>query len=320
MNLLRFLIRRVLAGLPVLFLIALATFTLVRLIPGGPFDQVNGKPVPESMRAAMEARYGLDKPIPVQFLEYVGNALRLDFGLSLGTTLGQPVSEIIGQKLPISARLGVMALIVGFAFGIPLGVIGAVYHHSHFDTLLTFLTVLGASVPSIVLGPLLILFFINVLGWPGPDPRAWTQISVFSWAFISRAIPPVLTMGIGLAAGIARLTRASLLQTLRDDYIRTARSKGLRERTVIGIHALKNGLIPIATLIGPLLAVILTGTFFVEIIFGIPGLGDTFISSVSERDYNLLTGVTILYSTFLIVGNILVDVLYVWLDPRIRFE
>ncbi len=320
MNIGRFVLRRVLAGVPVLLLIALATFTLVRLIPGGPFDQVNGKPVPESMRAAMEARYGLNKPVLTQFVEYVWNAVRLDFGPSLGATLGQPVSEIIGQKLPISARLGILALIVGFAAGIPLGVVGAVYHRSRLDTLITFVSVLGASVPSIVLGPLLILLFVNGLGWKGPDPRAWTQVSLFSWEFISRAIPPVLTLGIGVAAGIARLTRASLLQVLRDDYIRTARAKGLRERMVIGVHALKNALIPIATISGPLLAVILTGTFFVEIIFGIPGLGDTFISSVTERDYNLLTGVTVLYSTFLIAGNILTDVLYVWLDPRIRFE
>jgi oligopeptide transport system permease protein len=320
MNLLRYVFRRILAALPVLLLITFATFALVRLIPGGPFDIANGKPLPDDLKQAIEARYGLDKPFLIQFGEYVLNAIRGDFGPSLGQTLGQPVSEIIAAKLPVSMRLGVLALIFGFAVGIPLGIAGAVRYRSRLDGLITFFSIMGASIPSIVLAPLLILFFVNLLKWPGPDPRLWTQGNFFSGEFWSRAIPPMLALGIGIAAGIARLTRASLLGVLDEDYIRTARSKGLRERRVINIHALKNALIPVATIVGPLLAAILTGTFFIEAIFGVPGLGDTFLNSVSDRDYNLLTGVTILYSTFLIFGNILVDVMYIWLDPRIRLE
>ncbi len=319
----RYLVRRILGGIPVLFAITLATFLLVRLIPGGPFDIAHGKPVSDDVRAALMARFGLNKPVLEQFGDYLFNALRLDFGPSLGAqTLGAPVpvQEIIAQKLPVSMQLGLLALLLGFGLGIPAGIIGAVRYRSRLDASLTFLSILGASIPSIVIGPLLVLLFVNVLGWPGPDPRVWTQPNLLSLDYWSRAIPPVLALAIGVAAGIARLTRASLLQTLRDDYIRTARSKGLRERTVIGLHALKNALIPVATIIGPLLASILTGTFFIENVFGVPGLGDSFINSVTDRDYNLLTGVTILYSALLIAGNILVDVLYVWLDPRIRYE
>jgi ABC-type dipeptide/oligopeptide/nickel transport system permease component len=320
MKLTRYFLRRVLGALPVLAIITFATFALVRVIPGGPFDIANGKPVPDEMRAQMEARYGLDQPLLQQFGAYVLNALRGDFGPSLGQTLGQPVSEIIAAKLPISARLGILALLCGYAIGLPLGALSAIHYRGRVDHVISTLAVLGASIPSIVIAPILVLFFVNVLHWPGPDPRAWTQSSVLSWAFISRAIPPIIALGLGIAAGLTRLTRASLLQVLDEDYIRTARAKGARERRVIGIHALKNALIPVATITGPLLAAILTGTFFIEAIFGVPGLGDTFILSVADRDYNLLTGVTILYSTLLILGNILVDVVYVWLDPRIRYD
>jgi len=319
MNLLRYTLWRIAGALPVLLVITFVTFALVRLIPGGPFDVANGKPVPESMRASMQARYGLDKPFLLQFGEYALNAVRGDFGPSLGQTLGQPVSEIIAARLPTSMRLGVLALIIGFSVGIPLGVAAAVNYRRPADTVISALCVLGASVPGIVLGPLLILLFVNGFGWPGPDPRAWTQAGAWSWEFISRALPPALALGIGIAAGIGRLTRASLLQVLDEDFVRTARAKGLRERRVVFWHALKNALIPIATIVGPLLAAVLTGTFFIEAIFGVPGLGDTFINSVTDRDYNLLVGVTVLYSTFLITGNLLVDLMYAWLDPRIRF-
>ncbi len=175
--------------------------------------------------------------------------------------------------------------------------------------------------PTFVLGPILILIFVNQLHWfPSPDPRVWINPDWLSWNYVGRVILPLFTLGTGVSAGLARLTRASLLQVMQDDYIRTARAKGLRERSVIYIHALKNALIPVATVFGPLLAGVVLGSFFVENIFAIPGLGDSFISSVAERDYNLLTGEAILYSSFLILGNILVDVMYTWLDPRIRFD
>src|SRR5581483_11990599 len=408
----KFIIRRILVSIPVLFMTLLVTFTLVRLLPGGPFDNVGSKQLPAELKAAWEARYGLDKPLFLnlpndgvppdvgmeyrqpynklpncdklqrgmtpeqatdpdavvvsngwyllhlveehvsttirikqgdtersvpcdsvrtvlysdltrsQFFEYINNALRLDFGLSLGrTTRGIPVLEIIADRIPVSAQLGILSVIVGFLFGIPLGVVAALYHNTLIDFSATLLAVALASVPTFVLGPILILIFVNQLHWfPSPDPRVWINPDWLSWNYVGRVILPLFTLGTGVSAGLARLTRASLLQVMQDDYIRTARAKGLRERSVIYIHALKNALIPVATVFGPLLAGVVLGSFFVENIFAIPGLGASFISSVAERDYNLLTGEAILYSSFLILGNILVDVMYTWLDPRIRFD
>ncbi len=327
-SMVKYIIRRVLAGIPVLLAITFAAFALIRAVPGGPFDFVGTKQRDERAVAALEQQFGLDKPLLIQFFNYVVNLLRGNFGPSLSrTNLGTPVSEIIAMKLPISMQVGIMAVMLGFGLGIPLGVLAAVYHNSLIDYTATFFAVLGRSIPSIVLGPVLILIFAVKLQWLpvafwGSEPGVWIPpLNVlFSWRYISHAIMPVFTLGTGMSAGIARLTRASLLQVMRDDYIRTARAKGLPERTVIYLHALKNALIPVATIVGPLLAAVLTGTFVIELIFAIPGLGDTFVKSVSERDYNLLVGVTILYSAFLILGNILVDIMYTWLDPRIRYD
>lgn len=411
----KYITRRVLLSIPVLLSIIFFAFTLIRLIPGGPFDNVGQRSRDAQSLENLKAQYGLDKPLllnlpndgsppdqgmdtrtihevlpdcdklkqnptmnikdatdpnPVvvehgwsllhwfpehhamyiqlprangsttqqrcdqvtmvlysdlarsQFLQYLDNVLRFDFGLSLGrTTRDQPVRDIISNRLPISMQIGALAAVIGFILGIPLGVVAAVYRNTVVDYGATFLSVVGVSVPSFVLGPALIIVFVNQ--WkllPGPLPDVWLHPNYLDWNFLSRLILPLFTLVLGVSSGIARLTRASVLQVLQDDYIRTARSKGMRERAVIYIHALKNALIPVATVLGPLLAGILTGTFFVELIFVIPGLGTIFLSSINDRDYTLLTGTTILYSTFLIIGNILVDVMYTWLDPRIRFD
>ncbi len=409
----KFIIWRFLAAIPVLFMTLLTTFVLIRLIPGGPFDNIGTKATPAFLKAAWEARYGLDKPLflnlpndghppdvgvemrqaydklpncdklrqglspaeatdpgdPVvvsegwqllrmveehtqstvtvrrgdseqqrpcdsvrtvlysdlfrsQFFEYVFNAFRFDFGVSLGrTTLGTPVRDLVADRLPRTLQINILALIVGFLFGIPLGVIAAIYQNTMIDYTATLLAIGFVSVPSFVLGPALLIIFVNQTHLlPSPDPRVWGAPNFLSWDYVGRLILPLFVLSIGVAAGLARLTRASLLQVLQDDYIRTARSKGLRERGVIYIHALRNALIPIATLIGPMLAGIVVGSLFVENIFAINGLGDSFINSVSQRDYNLLTGISLMYSAFLILGNILVDVMYTWIDPRIRFD
>src|SRR5258707_4211028 len=412
-GMIKYITRRVLLSIPVLLGIIFVNFTLIRVIPGGPFDAIGQRARDPQSLANLKAQYGLNKPMllnrpwdgrppdwnmdtrtlhevlpdcdklkqgesvqdvidpnPVdvqqgwwlvhmvpehhavyvqlprangsstqqrcdqvtqvlysdlarsQFLQYLDNVLRFDFGLSLGrTTRDQPVRDIISNRLPISMQIGALAAVIGFMFGIPLGVIGAVYRNTAADYSATFLSVIGVSVPSFVLGPALIIVIINQ--WkllPGPLPNVWLHPNYLDWNFLSRLILPVFTLVLGVSSGIARLTRASVLQVLQDDYIRTARSKGLRERGVIYIHALKNAMIPVATVLGPLLAGILTGTLFVELIFAIPGLGTTFLSSIQDRDYTLLTGTAILASSFLIIGNILVDVMYTWLDPRIRFD
>ncbi|MBX3081883.1 MAG: ABC transporter permease [Anaerolineae bacterium] len=258
-----------------------------------------------------------------QFGNYLCNLLRLDFGPSLGiTNRGRSVSDIIADKLPISIALGLMAVGLAILTGIPLGVVAALHHNKLLDHLAMFVAVIGRAVPNIVLGPVLIIIFaVKLKLFPVVNPYVWIEGPQANLGeYLSTAFLPVVTLALGMSAGIARLTRASLLQVLNQDYVRTARSKGLRERGVIYGHALRNSLIPVVTILGPLLAAVLTGTFVVELVFAIPGLGDTFVTSVTTRDYNLLVGVTVLYSVFLVVGNILVDVFYTWLDPRIQFQ
>lgn len=262
-------------------------------------------------------------PLDSQFWNYFWNVLSFDFGPSLNVAERQEnrqVSDEISERLPTSMRVGIVAVIFGFTFGIPLGVLAAVYQNTPVDYSATFVAVLGQSIPNIILAPVLIIVFAVELDWlPPPDRTVW-QEDFFSRDYLVALIMPTIALGTGMSSGIARLTRASLLQVLNEDYIRTARAKGLRERTVVYLHALKNSLIPVATILGPLLAAVLTGTFIVELIFLIPGLGQAFIHSVGARDYTTIMAVTLLYSTFLIAGNILVDIIYTWLDPRIRFD
>lgn len=269
-------------------------------------------------------------PLDSQFWNYLWNVVNLDFGPSLNIAQLQEntqVSDEISRRLPVSMEIGLVSVIFGFTLGIPLGVLAAIYHNSLIDYIATFFAVLGQSTPNIVLAPVLIIVFaVELEILPTPQRDAWNvwgdekTISFFSREHISALILPMVALGTGMSAGIARLTRASLLQVLGEDYIRTARAKGLRERTVVYLHALKNSLIPVATILGPLLAAVLTGTFVIELIFLIPGLGSSFINGVGARDYTTLMAVTLLYSVFLIAGNILVDVIYTWLDPRIRFD
>lgn len=263
-------------------------------------------------------------PLDTQFWGYLWNAVRLDFGPSLNIAQLQENTKVIDEireRLPVSMKLGVFSIFFGFLFGIPLGVLAAIYHNSPIDYGATLAAILGASIPNFVLAPILIIIFTVKLGLvPSPDPTVWREASMFSLEYVGAALLPVISLALGMSAGIARLTRASLLQVLNEEYIRTARAKGLRERSVIYIHALKNSLIPVATILGPLLAGVLTGTFIVERVFAIPGLGDSFIDGVGARDYTTIMAITLLFSVFLIAGNIFVDLLYTWLDPRIRFD
>lgn len=258
-----------------------------------------------------------------QFGNYLFNLLRFNFGPSLGATnRGRMVHDIIAEKLPVSIGLGIMAITLALVTGVPLGMVAAVHHNRALDHSAMFFAVIGRAVPNIVLGPVLIIIFAVKLNlFPVVNPYVWLQgPDANPGLYFSTAFLPVITLAMGMSATIARLTRATLLQVLNQDYIRTARAKGLHENMVLFRHALRNSMIPVVTILGPLLAAVLTGTFVVEIVFAIPGLGDTFVTSVTTRDYNLLVGVTILYSVFLVVANILVDILYVWLDPRIKLQ
>lgn len=321
----QYVIRRLLMAIPVLFAVVLATFVLVHALPGGPFDAVGEKAMPEQIRLVMERRYGLDKPLYEQFFLYVGNLLKGDLGPMMHLR-SQTVNEIVSETFPVSFQLGMMCVTLGFVIGIPAGIIAALKRNTPIDYGATFVAIAGVSVPSLVLGPVLILIFGVALDWfPiafwGAEPPFILGIFPKPTAeFWHHAVLPVLTLGSGTSALIARLTRASLLEVLGEDYIRTARAKGLRERVVIVIHALKNSLIPVVTLLGPMLAGYLTGSLVTEQIFALNGMGRRLISSVAQREYFLLTGLTLIYGVMLIFGNIMVDVLYAWVDPRIRFE
>ena len=320
----KYIIRRILLSIPVLIAISLATFLMIQALRG-PFDVVGTKAMPEQMRQLLERRYGLDRPLYEQYFLYIGNLLTGDLGPMLRFR-GQNVNDIVAQSLPVSMQLGVLAIGLGFVIGLPAGIIAALKHNSIIDNAATFVAVLGVSIPNLVLGPLLILVFGVYLDWfPiafwGADPPFILGIFPQPTAeFWLHAVMPTFALGTGISASVARLTRAGLLEVMTEDYIRTARAKGLRERVVIIIHALKNSLIPVATILGPLLAALLTGTFVIEQIFALNGLGRYFVNSVNQREYFLLTSITLVYGLFLIVGNLFVDIMYAWLDPRIRYD
>jgi oligopeptide transport system permease protein len=324
-----FIIRRILIAIPVLFFIIVAAFVLVHSVPGGPFDAVGQRPMPEAVKLMLENRYHLNDPLHEQFFAYVGNLARGELGPLFNTT-GRTVNDIVKETFPVSFQLGMISIFIGFTIGIPAGVIAALKHNSVVDYTATFTAVLAASIPNLVLGPLLILIFgvaldvLPIAFWGAEPPYVLGLFPhpkyILSGEFLRHAALPAFALGTAYAAGIARLTRAGLLDVLSADYIRTARSKGLQERIVIVIHALKNSLIPVATLLGPLLAAAVTGSFITEQIFAIPGMGPFFVNSIGQREYFLLTGLTLIYGVLLVGANLLVDVIYAWLDPRIRYS
>jgi oligopeptide transport system permease protein len=322
---LRFIVRRLLVSIPVLIALTFAVFALMRSIPGGPFDFVGDKSLPASVVANLERKYHLDEPLLKQYGRYLWDLLHLDLGPSMRER-GRQVNDIVRDNFPVSFQLGVMALTLSVSIGIPMGIIAALKQNTWMDYLATFIAVIGVAIPALVLAPLLIWLFGVRLGWL---PAAlWGAERPFYLGFIPKPTPtflrhavlPVATLGIAFSAAIARLTRASLLQVIREDYIRTARAKGLRERVVVIRHALKNSLIPVVTVIGPLFAAVVTGTFVVEQMFAIPGMGRYYVTAINQRDYPVIMGVTLIYAVLLVVANLLVDITYAWLDPRIRYE
>lgn len=303
----RYIVRRLLWMIPVLLFISLVTFGLLRSVPGGPFDRE--KPLPPEVVANLEHYYGLDKPLARQYLDYVGRiATRLDFGPSYSSR-SRTVNDIFHDHLAVSAQLGLWALLLAVGLGVPLGILAALKQNTIWDYMGMTVAVFGVSVPNIVLGPLLIVVFALTLKW----------LPVAGWGTPERMVMPVIALGTGSSAVIARLTRASMLQVIREDYIRTARAKGLSERTVMVRHALKNAFIPVATVLGPMFAALVTGTFVVERIFAIPGMGKYFITSITNRDYPVVMGTILLYAVFLVLANLVVDITYAFLDPRIRY-
>lgn len=277
-------------------------------VPGGPFSG-GEKPLPREIVERLMRYYHLDRPVWQQFLEYLWNIVRGDLGPSY-TQRGRTVNEIIKDHLPVSAQLGAVAFLVAVFLGIPMGIIAAVKFNTFIDYFCMLIAVAGISIPAMALGPLLIYIF-------GVKLRVFP---VAQWGTWKHMVLPAFTLGIGSSAMIARLTRASMLQVIRADFIRTARAKGLPESSIILRHTLRNALIPVVTVLGPLFGALVTGTLVVEQIFCIPGLGRFFVYSITDRDYPVIMGVTLLYGAVIIIMNFVVDASYALLDPRITYD
>jgi oligopeptide transport system permease protein len=308
-----YLLKRTLEAFATLFVIASLTFLLLRILPGGPFD--SEKALPPEIKANIEARYGLNKPILEQYGDYLLGLATGDWGESY-KYIGRSVTDIIAETLPVSAELGFYSLILSLMIGIPLGVLAAAKHNTWFDTTAMLIAISGVALPSFVVGPILVMIFsfgipFSFLHGSLP-PALWD-----GWQYM---ILPIVTLGIRPAAIYARMTRGTVLEAIRQDYVRTARAKGVPERTVLFHHVLRNSLIPVLTITGPLVAGLLSGSFIIEVIFAIPGIGKHLVSSVSNRDYPLVLGLTLLYSALLVVSNLVVDILYSMVDPRMRVE
>ncbi len=301
----RYILSRLGQSLLALFCIITITFFIARLAPGGPFN--DDKAVPAHIQAKMEAYYGLDKPLPVQYIKYIGNLLTGDFGSSFGNK-GFTVAEVIAQGAPISLAIGLGGLLFALAIGIPLGTLAASRKNTKTDYFSMSFAMLGICIPTFVVGPLLAIFFGLRLGWF----NAWGWFQPTDW------ILPSLTLGIYYGAYIARLTRGGMLEILGQDYIRTARAKGVSQFNILFGHAFRGGIIPVVNFLGPALAGLISGSFVVETIFGLDGLGQHFITAATNRDYPLILGTVFFYAVLIITVNFLVDLLQVWLNPRLR--
>lgn len=299
--------RRLLWIIPVLFAVSIITFFLMHLVPGGPWD--GEKRLPATVVARLNAEYGLDQPIIIQYITWAGDFITGDFGPSY-RYIDRRVNDIIADGLMTTVHLGVMAFTLSIVVGIPLGILAALGHNRWPDYLSTSVSIIGIATPSFVLAILLIVIFSVNLGWfptGGWDgPETWV-------------LPTVALAGFPIAV-IARYTRASMLEITRKDFIRTAHSKGLQRSAVVNRHMIRNALIPVVTILGPTLAFLVTGSFIIERIFNIPGVGEFYLSAISTRDYSLLMAMTMLYAFAVAFLNVVVDVLYAYIDPRIRYS
>lgn len=305
----KFIIRRVFWTIPVLLLVIFLTFTMMRQIEGSPFRRTE-RNVPASIQANLERKFGLDKPWHEQYFNYVKGVATFDLGPSM-VLRNRSVNDIVATHFPKSIELGLYAMLFAVAFGIPLGMLAALKHNKLPDYGAMVFSNVGFAVPSFLVGTLLIYFFAlrwgDVFGLP---TNGWT-----SW---KHKVLPSLALGLGPMAYFARLVRGTMLETLQQDYVRTARAKGLRWRRVVGLHVLRNSLIPVVTTAGPLFGFLITGSFIIELIFNIPGIGRYYVEAVTARDYSVVMGLTVLLSGIIIVANLVVDILYGFLDPRTR--
>lgn len=311
MNRRGYIIRRVLLLFPTILAIYTITFFLMHATPGSPWSNLGDKPIPPIILERLNAAYGLDKPLWQQYVTYLGNAVRGDFGPSYAQR-SLTVSDIIRQAFPVSLKLGLVAMLMAVVAGVGLGIIGAVKHNSWMDYITSLTAIIGISTPSYVVVSVLVLFLASRLhvlptgGWGG--------------IFSTKVIIPAIALALYPAAVLARYTRSSMLDVLKMDYVRTARAKGLSEKRVLFGHTVQNALLPVITVTGLILADVVTGSFFVESIYSVPGIGRYFVQSITNRDYPVILGTVLLFGVLISVMNLVVDILYQFLDPRIQLD
>jgi oligopeptide transport system permease protein len=302
-------LRRIAGTLPTLFVIITVSFAIVRLAPGGPFDQEQA--LAPAVRANLDRLYGLDRPLGVQYLHYLRGLAHGDFGPSLSER-DFTVAELIGQGLPLSVTLGLAAVLLAILSGIPAGVLAALRRNRGADYGISTLAALGIALPTFVTGPLFALFFGLYL--------RWLPVAGFEHGAPRYLVLPVVTLALPVAAYLARLTRASLLEVLRTNYVRSARARGLGTARVLLRHALRPALLPVVSYLGPAVAFVVTGSLVIETVFGLPGTGRYLVQGAIDRDYPLAMGMIIVYAAFTLALNLVADLLYGWLDPRVRHE
>jgi oligopeptide transport system permease protein len=300
-----FIARRIAFAIPTLLIVITLSFFLMRLAPGSPFQ--NGRKLTPEIERNIMAKYGMDRPLGVQYLNYLGGVVRGDLGPSLKYE-DKTVSDIIGESFPKSATLGLCALVLAIAIGAPCGMAAALHQNGKADYFATLLTTIGICIPTFVIAPLLVLVFASWLGW----------LPTAGWGGPRNLILPVIVLALPLVAVVTRLIRAGMIEVLRSNFIRTARAKGLSQRRILLHHALPAAVLPLVSYLGPACAGLLTGSLVVEQIFSLPGLGKYFVTSALQRDYTIVMGTVILYSALILTLNLVSDLIYALLDPRVR--
>lgn len=317
-NILSFLVNRIIMGLVTLWLVVTITFFLLHLLPGDPFQ--SEKAIPPKIKENLMAKYHLDKPIGEQYVQYLKSISKGDLGESMKVR-GRTVNDVIKKSFPISADLGARSIIFALVVGIPLGIVAALKRGKYQDKIAMIIAVIGISVPSFVLAGLMQKYFVDVhngflidkLGLPD-----FLRIRLSGWDSPEKKILPVVALGLYTVALIARLLRDKMIEVMGQDYIRLAIAKGVKPRDIVVKHALRNAILPIVTIMGPTIAAVLTGSFVIEKVFTIPGLGKYYIQSINDRDYTMVLGVTVFYAAFLILMMILMDIVYALVDPKIK--
>ncbi len=309
---LRYTFKRLVLGVLTVWFIATATFFGMHAVPGDPLS--NDRSTTAQIRANLEAKYGLDKPLVTQYAIYLKNISQGDFGISF-TQENRQVNDIIKEHFPISAILGILAIVFAALGGILWGALTALYRNRWPDSVIMFLVILGISVPSFVIAAISQMFLVNINALAGTS-----VLPVGGWGTVWHMIVPAMVLGLSTMAYLTRLMRSSMLEIVNTDYIRTAQSKGLPKTRIFSRHQLRNAILPVVTVLGPAIAGITTGGFVVEIVFAIPGLGRYFVEAIQQLDYTVIMGTTVFYGAFLVFMVILVDLLYGWIDPRVRIN